>query len=499
MSTTIYVQIPNGHGASANHVVKMDIAPQMTMDEVKNFFSSAADIPESDKDVILKLTKKDGTLVPITPHLAPNDINDPYILFVKSNKTQSLTIKQGLIDTKLTEIANALASMKDLGNLKEQINSLNKRLEDQEKQVNMNPLYIGGSSAPKAAIKRITKIDPRFQNQPKYVFTEETVQYLKQPSFNNWQWEENEMTALMENMFFELGLVDHFKIDLPTLKRFLITVKDNYNLNPFHNFRHCFCVTQMMYGLLHTCKLLDKLDHLDKLTLIVSAIGHDLDHPGFNNAYQINARTELAIIYNDQSPLENHHCAVTFTILKDAETNIVKNLTDKEYNEFRKGVIRCILSTDMAKHGDYMARFKAITETFNLSDPEHKALLEVMLMKCSDISNEARPSDVAEPWVDALLEEFFAQSDLEKAQGLPVAPFMDRDKVTKSGAQIGFIGFVMIPLFETVAKVLPEIDTAILPQIRKAHAHYKDLGAKQTAAPPAPTSNNPAPTVTAGK
>ena len=110
----------------------------------------------------------------------------------------------------------------------------------------MNPLYIGGASAPKASIKRITKIDPRFQNQPKYVFTEETVQYLKQPSFNNWQWEENEMTALMENMFFELGLVDHFKIDLPTLKRFLITVKDNYNVNPFHNFRHCFCVTQMV-------------------------------------------------------------------------------------------------------------------------------------------------------------------------------------------------------------------------------------------------------------
>lgn len=31
--------------------------------------------------------------------------------------------------------------------------------------------------------------------------------------------------------------------------------------------------------------------------------------------YQINAQTELAIRYNDISPLENHHAAVAFEIL----------------------------------------------------------------------------------------------------------------------------------------------------------------------------------------
>ena len=34
-----------------------------------------------------------------------------------------------------------------------------------------------------------------------------------------------------------------------------------------------------------------------------------------------------------------------------------------------------------------------------------------------------------------------------------MAPFMDREKVTKPTAQIGFIKFVLIPMFETVAKV----------------------------------------------
>jgi high affinity cGMP-specific 3',5'-cyclic phosphodiesterase 9 len=130
-----------------------------------------------------------------------------------------------------------------------------------------------------------------------------------------------------------------------------------------------------MYGLLNITGLCETLDMVDRMILIVSAICHDLDHPGFNNAYQVNAKTELAIIYNDQSPLENHHCAVAFTILKDPDTNILKNVPEKEWWEIRKGIIRCILATDMAKHGEYMNKTKSIAETFNISDLEHKQLV----------------------------------------------------------------------------------------------------------------------------
>ena len=52
-------------------------------------------------------------------------------------------------------------------------------------------------------------------------------------------------------------------------------------------------------------------------------------------SYQINARTELAIRYNDMSPLENHHCAVAFQILGDPETNILSNMTSEHYKTVR--------------------------------------------------------------------------------------------------------------------------------------------------------------------
>ena len=34
-----------------------------------------------------------------------------------------------------------------------------------------------------------------------------------------------------------------------------LCIHDNYKNNPFHNFRHCFCVTQMMYSMICLCSL----------------------------------------------------------------------------------------------------------------------------------------------------------------------------------------------------------------------------------------------------
>ena len=43
---------------------------------------------------------------------------------------------------------------------------------------------------------------------------------------------------------------------------------------------------------------------------------------------QINARTELALRYNDISPLENHHSAVAFEILEKVRPGQLDKSTD---------------------------------------------------------------------------------------------------------------------------------------------------------------------------
>ena len=105
--------------------------------------------------------------------------------------------------------------------------------------------------------------------------------------------------------------------------------------------------------------------------LLTSAICHDLDHPGYNNAYQINARTELAIRYNDISPLENHHCAVAFQILNNPSCNIFANVTDDTYRQIRNGMVKLILATDMAKHKEILDEMQRYVEVFDINNKEH--------------------------------------------------------------------------------------------------------------------------------
>jgi len=323
--------------------------------------------------------------------------------------------------------------------------------------------------------KNIERFKNGMQYFPKYHLTPETMEYLKQPSFDIWQWGSNEMIHLLEHMYYELNLIQEFNINPATLRTWLWTVQENYRNNPFHNFRHCFCVTQMMYGMIHLCDLTSILSRRDIGILITAAMCHDLDHPGYNNTYQINARTELANRYNDISPLENHHCAMAFEILENQETNIFANVDKENLKLIRQDMIMLILATDMAKHGEIVETFKENLKSFDFKREDHLNCLKMVLIKCCDISNEVRPMGVSEPWVDCLLEEYFMQSDREKAEGLPVTAFMDRDKVTKPKAQIGFIKFVLLPMFDAVAKLFPQIDGALVDPLRQALGYYESL------------------------
>lgn len=55
---------------------------------------------------------------------------------------------------------------------------------------------------------------------------------------------------------------------------------------------------------------------LEVFAALVAAIIHDVDHPGRNNQFLVSTEDSLAILYNDESVLENHHLAVAFELMK---------------------------------------------------------------------------------------------------------------------------------------------------------------------------------------
>jgi len=47
-------------------------------------------------------------------------------------------------------------------------------------------------------------------------------------------------------------------------------------------------------------------------SLLFAAIIHDFEHSGKTNNFHINAQTDLAVLYNDNSVQENHHLSSAF-------------------------------------------------------------------------------------------------------------------------------------------------------------------------------------------
>ena len=57
--------------------------------------------------------------------------------------------------------------------------------------------------------------------------------------------------------------------------------------NSFFCWFHSYFLWFQMYGLINLIKLEEYFEPFELLVLILSAICHDLDHPGYNNAYQV--------------------------------------------------------------------------------------------------------------------------------------------------------------------------------------------------------------------
>ena len=101
--------------------------------------------------------------------------------------------------------------------------------------------------------------------------------------------EDNYQTAIpiIVYMFNDFELLDRFNISEKKLYSFLIAVKKHYYDNPYHNFLHGFSVLHICYLILKTTSVVNYFNLLDVLTIFVSAICHDLEHPGLTNAFQV--------------------------------------------------------------------------------------------------------------------------------------------------------------------------------------------------------------------
>lgn len=129
---------------------------------------------------------------------------------------------------------------------------------------------------------------------------------------------------------------------------------DEINITSY-NFNHIIFVLQYTYLLILETKLKNDVDDYELFALMISALVHDIDHPGYNNQFMIHTKNTIAEKYNYISVLENHHINITFNILD--KINLLNNLSSNKYNKIKAIIYSCVISTDMTNNDILINKF----------------------------------------------------------------------------------------------------------------------------------------------
>jgi len=262
--------------------------------------------------------------------------------------------------------------------------------------------------------------------------------------------------------------------DKVQLVNFLRAVEDHYQSVPYHNSLHGAAVGRLVFSLCKTAGLGRRLPSSMQFALVLAGLVHDVGHPGLTASFLTKAADETATKYNEQSPLENMHLAVTFNLLQQNQF-----LESEMVTTIRGVLIRTVLGTDMAKHAEQIARLDALIENMKLKDKarckwywpssppgyysqeerevwegkmQQEFIMEVFL-HAADIGTPTLPFEQFLKWNDLVRQEFHAQGDREIAEfGCLISPPGGFDREATPLALHKFDGFFLrflsLPTFE---------------------------------------------------
>ncbi|KAI1316574.1 hypothetical protein EDD11_009839 [Mortierella claussenii] len=391
--------------------------------------------------------------------------------------------------------------------------------------------------------------------------------------FNVWNHSLPEIYGIILGMFSKLGLIECLGISESELLDFIIDVDRGYLATFYHSFYHAADVTAVLYHMLLEMNASQYLCKPDMAALLLAGLCHDIGHPGLNNLFQVNAKTELAMEYGETSVLEKYSCSLAMDLV--AKHKLFRNVASSPAailpenirateESMKESMIKAIMATDMSFHYDMLNNLNTLievtstpsstpfssdsettgtesdadvestpsspvrvgckhstdtlvngatsstsetlhslrsrygcpvsqhhhhhrrqfssssasssssddslcsegsTQTTHSIDvarspsdltPELRQTLCNCLLHAADISNPVKPWALCKKWSDLVVQEFFRQGDIEKAQNLPISPNMDREQYNQPQIGLGFGDFVVQPYFESFAEFLPE-------------------------------------------
>ncbi|KAG2911131.1 hypothetical protein PC129_g11539 [Phytophthora cactorum] len=270
-------------------------------------------------------------------------------------------------------------------------------------------------------------------------------------------------------MFFLLVLLG--AIATTCVADFAQEIENRYQpKNPYHNALHAASVVWDVNFFLRKLEA-SRLAPVQLFSALVAAAVHDVNHPGVNNAFLVATTAPLAIKYSDDSVLERMHLAEAFQTCTKDGCDIFEAFPPDLRRQSRLQIISMVLATDLSGHLTHVNRLKsklyAVHPTSELNDPSStpgpmlpdELVLQTLIMM-ADVGHAMKSFPLHLAWSERVAEEFYRQGDTERQFGLTISPLCDHaagvERFEKN--QIGFLDFVVLPLYNAARDVLPLAD-----------------------------------------
>ncbi|KAG8574003.1 hypothetical protein GDO81_008997 [Engystomops pustulosus] len=225
---------------------------------------------------------------------------------------------------------------------------------------------------------------------------------------------------------------------------------------------------------------------LEILAAVFAAAIHDVDHPGVSNQFLINTSKWIQRL----SRAENHHLAVPgFKLLQEENCDIFPESTNDRHSQTMR---KMVLATDMSKHMSLLADLKTMVETKKVTSSgvllldNYTDRIQVLrnMVHCADLSNPTKPLELYRQWTDRILEEFFRQGDKERERGMEISPMCDKHTASVEKSQVGFIDYIVHPLWETWADLVHPDAQDILDTLEDNRDWYQGMIPQSPSPPP---------------
>ena len=223
----------------------------------------------------------------------------------------------------------------------------------------------------------------------------------------------------------------------------------SYSQLPYHNAFHGVATMQAALLIARSVPAArSALVDFEMILLSFAALGHDAGHRGFGNAYEVAARSSIALNHGIDGPvLERFHSAITVAVVE--ASGVLAHLTSSDCAAALHTITAAIMATDMVRHDTIVGD---LTRCGSLSALTTDTLMGA-LVHCADLSAHAFPHAIADRWADRIAAEFFNQVASEVSSGLPTANFMHGldMPLARARLQSGFNNGVAAPLWRALA------------------------------------------------